>query len=192
MTAIQSDRSRPGRPRDERLGSVILAATRDLVTQHGYDAVTTEMIARTAGIGKQSLYRRWPGKAELVLEAFTSSARGRIDDALPAGALRRRLPAFLRLTFEALQESGPAVRSLMATAQRDPVFRELFKSRFIEPRRQALRQLLLQNEQHISPANAEAAVVALFGALWYRLLLDEPLDAKFARSLAKVVLDGLH
>ena len=80
----------------------------------------------------------------------------------------------------------------MATAQRDAVFRGKFKLRFVEPRRQALRQLLLENEEHVSSANAEAAVVALFGALWYRLLLDEPLDDKFARRLAKVILDGLH
>ena len=150
------------------------------------------MIARSAGIGKQTLYRRWPGKAELVLEAFTSSAKDKIDDVLPAGPLKRRLAAFLRLTFEALQESGPAVRSLMATAQRDAVFREAFKLRLIEPRRQALRRLLLEPGQRVSPANADAAVVALFGALWYRLLLDEPLDARFAQRLTNVVLDGLR
>lgn len=187
-----SSTSRPGRPRDERLASIILAVTRDLVTRHGYDQVTTQMIARTAGIGKQTLYRRWPGKGELVLDAFTTSAHEQIDDALPGGDLARRLTAFLQLTFEALQESGPAVRSLMATAQRDPMFREQFKARFIEPRRRALRQVLVEGDRTLRPASADAAVIALFGALWYRLLLDEPLDAVLARHLVALVLEGLH
>lgn len=184
--------SRRGRPRDEGLGDAILAATLDLVTQHGYDRVTTEMIARTAGVGKQTIYRRWPGKADLVLEAFTGLAREKIDDVLPRGPLARRLTAFLRLTFEALQQTGPAIRSLMATAQSDPEFRELFKARFIEPRRQALRGVLLDDGRQIPAANVDAAVIALFGALWYRLLLDEPLDSAFARRLVALVLHGLR
>jgi len=189
--AASEGTARAGRPRDRQLSARILATTRDLVTRHGYDEVTTEMIARTAGIGKQSLYRRWPGKAELVLEAFTSSAREQIDDALPRGSMSRRLTAFLRLTFEALQVTAPAIRSLMATAQRDAAFHEQFKLRLIEPRRHALRRVLAESERHVSAENLDAAVVALFGALWYRLLLDEPLDVAFAGRLVNIVLDGV-
>lgn len=192
MSGLNSAANRPGRPRDEHVNSVVLAATRELVTRLGYDRVTTQMIANTAGIGKQTIYRRWSGKAELVLEAFTGLAQERIDDALPSGPLARRLCAFLQLTFEALQQTGSAVRSLMAIAQRDAAFREQFKARFIEPRRRALRRVLVEGDRHVSPANADATVIALFGALWYRLLLDEPLDAAFARRLVALVLDGLH
>ena len=132
------------RLRDEHVNSVVPAATRKLVTRLGYDRVTTQMIAKKAGVGKQTIDRRWSGKAELVLEAFTSSAQERIDDLLPSGPLARRLCAFLKHTFEALQQSGPTVSSLMATAQRDAVFRQTFKAHFIEPRRRALRRVLIE------------------------------------------------
>ena len=58
---------KPGRPRSDRAHQALLEATRTLVVQHGYDGVTVEMIARAAGTGRQTIYRRWPGKAELVL-----------------------------------------------------------------------------------------------------------------------------
>jgi AcrR family transcriptional regulator len=182
---------KPGRPRSEHLDQTILTATSKLIGVHGYAAVTTEMIANEAGVGKQSLYRRWPSKAELVLAALTAFAQREIDAAVTAAPLARGLPVFLRRTFEALAQSGPALRQLMAIAQDDAAFRVLFKAQLVEPRRDALRRFLRKGCPDASPRAIDAAVVALFGALWYRLLLDEPLDAAFAKQLATLVLDGL-
>ncbi|RFB79365.1 TetR/AcrR family transcriptional regulator [Methylovirgula sp. 4M-Z18] len=195
MNQENHDAKAVGRPRDEAVGGTILQAARALVREHGYEGVTTAMIAAQAGVSKQTIYRRWPSKADLVLDAFLDHARASVDQPAQRDAsVRVQLAEFLDRTFAALEESGPAVRSLMASAQRHGEFRQAFKTRFIEPRRSALTLVLLSGLERgeIPPdADLEAAVIALYGAVWYRLLLDEPLDLTFGRRLADTVLNGL-
>jgi AcrR family transcriptional regulator len=185
----------PGRPRSEAAGQAILAAARDLVVEHGYEAVTTQQIAKAAGTGKQTIYRRWPSKAQLVLAAFLEHAKSTVDR--PAtGSLTSaaEITSFLRRMFRALEVTGGAVRSLMAYAQRDPAFRKSLHEQFITPRRRAFREILERGVARgdISPAaDLDAAVIAAYGAMWYRLLLDEPLNANFAERLTKVLMSGL-
>ncbi|HEY0937569.1 MAG TPA: TetR/AcrR family transcriptional regulator, partial [Trebonia sp.] len=184
---------KPGRPRSDQAHQALLAAARALVVRHGYDGVTVEMIASAAGTGRQTIYRHWPGKAELVLDAFVGHARAEVDEPPAAGSREQAVAGFLERTFLALGETGPALRSLMAHAQRDEGFRQLFRDRFIEVRRDSLRRLLRQQAgESAAPAetDVEAAVSALYGALWYRLLLGEPLDRAYARQLAALVVHG--
>ena len=189
------DRRGPGRPRDEAVGAAILAAARQLVLEHGYDAVTTRMIADAAGSGKQAIYRRWPSKAELVLDAFLAYAEAEVDQPRRDPApIREQVAGFLRRTFDALAETGPAVRGLMATAQHDAAFRASFRVRFIEPRRRSLTRLLraaIADGQLPAGADVEAATIALYGAVWYRLLLDETMDDAYPERLAVLIVEGL-
>ncbi len=185
-----------GRPRDRAVGGVILSTARELVVRHGYEGVTTEMIAKAAGASKQTIYRRWPRKADLVLEAFLAHATQAVDleTAAAEQPISERLALFLHRTFAALEKTGPAIRSLMASAQSDAEFRWAFKTRFIEPRRRSLAALLqlgIQRGELASECDLEVAVIALYGAVWYRLLLDEPMDHTFAQRLAHTILIGL-
>jgi Tetracyclin repressor-like, C-terminal domain len=118
-----------------------------------------------------------------------------VDEPPAAISCEHAVTRFLERTFLALQETGPALRSLMAHAQRDPGFRQLFLDRFIEVRRDSLRRLLGQGiDRGELPAGAaiEAAISALCGALWYRLLLGEPLDRLYAQQLATLIVNGLR
>jgi AcrR family transcriptional regulator len=189
MTADQPRRS-GGRPRSADAGPALLAATRRLVTERGYEATSISDIAAAAGTGRQTLYRRWPGKAELILDAFTEHAVDQVDNGAASGAGSQLIREFLGRTFRALDETGPALRSLMAQAQLDPAFCALFRERFIGPRRAALRAVLdLARQSGSLPPelDLDTAVSALFGALWYRLLLGEPLDDDYAAALEKLV-----
>jgi AcrR family transcriptional regulator len=182
--------TRSGRPRDAEASPALLAAARRLVTEQGYAATSISDIAAAAGTGRQTLYRRWPGKAQLILDAFTEHASDQVDDPHAAAPGPDPVREFLRRTFRALDETGPALRSLMAQAQFDPAFCELFRQRFIVPRRAALHAVLAQVQDSGSlPAglDLDAAVAALFGALWYRLLLGEPLDDAYAAALADLI-----
>ncbi|MDP9034428.1 MAG: TetR/AcrR family transcriptional regulator [Myxococcota bacterium] len=183
-----------GRPRDEAAGPAILAAARELVAAHGYEGVTTDAIAEAAGVGKQTIYRRWPSKAHLVLDAFVAHAHSAVDHASHQ-SLEPAVRSFLVRTFRALEVTGMAIRSLMAHAQGDAGFREDFRTRFIGPRRAALAHVIVEaavrDGAKITAADVDAAVIALFGALWYRLLLGEPLDADLATRLARLLSAGL-
>lgn len=177
-----------GRPRDEAATPTLLAVTRALVLERGYEAVTVADIAAAAGTGRQTLYRRWQGKADLVLDAFTAHARAEVDAG--EGAAGASVRDFLHRTFRALDATGPALRGLMAHAQRDPAFRRRLLTRFVEPRRAVLRGVLARAREEgelAAGTDLDTAVAALYGALWYRLLLDEPLDAAYATALARLL-----
>ena len=78
----------------------------------------------------------------------------------------------------------------MAQAQHDPAFCAEFRERFIGPRREALRGVLARAQERglvRAGVDLDAAVAALYGGLWNRLLLGEPLDPAYAASLAGLV-----
>jgi AcrR family transcriptional regulator len=186
----------PGRPRSESAGPAILKATRKLVVRYGYAAVTTQMIAVAARTGKQTIYRRWSSKAELVLAAFVEHAEQSIDRTSRRRRVDgRKIAEFPNRLFRALDDTGAAIRSLMAYAQTDEEFRRLLYQRLIEPRRQALRRVLEEaaSEGEIAAdIDFDVAITAIYGATWYRLLLDEPLDAAFAARLADLMTNGIR
>jgi len=65
-------RPRPGRPRSEQAEQAIIEATLDLFAEQGFEGACVEAIAARAGVGKATIYRRWPNKEELLLAAFSS------------------------------------------------------------------------------------------------------------------------
>ncbi|MBB2993066.1 AcrR family transcriptional regulator [Mycolicibacterium iranicum] len=69
-----SERPAPGRPRDGRIDAAIIAATRDLILQTGYSALSLSAIAARAGTTTAAIYRRWSSKVHLVHEAVLSDA----------------------------------------------------------------------------------------------------------------------
>src|SRR4051794_26278049 len=112
-----------GRPRDERSRQAILGATRDVLVEHGYGALTIEGIARRAGVGRQTVYRWWPTKADVALEAMNDQAE--LDVAADD------LAGFLAATFAVAPRYVPALSGLMAHAQLDPAFATRFRTEFL-------------------------------------------------------------
>jgi AcrR family transcriptional regulator len=152
------------------------------VTQRGYGAVTAESIAKAAGAGKQTLYRWWPSKAAVILDALAEKERTRIDRPQEAAIRSGDLPGFLRTVIPAIAANGPALRHLIAEAQFDPKLRAMLRERLLEPRRESLRQVLAART--LDAHRREALVAAIYGAVWHRLLLDEPVDEALALKLA--------
>lgn len=183
-----------GRPRDDSAGPALLEAARKLVRAHGYDAVSVQKIAEEAGVGRQTLYRRWPSKAELVLDAFMESAE-RIE--VPAeGGTEEIIRGFLSNLFSNLgQEDGAALRSLMASAQRDAQFQASFRDRFLAPRAGIIRHILEEAKRRgevSTEADIETAVIALHGAFWYQMLTGKALDQDFANSLSALIFRSVR
>jgi AcrR family transcriptional regulator len=178
---IQANRA-PGRPRSQASRSAILDAAYWQVSERGYAAVTAESIAKAAGAGKQTLYRWWPSKAAVILDAIAEKERARIDRPQELAIRAGDLPAFLRAVIPAIAANGQALRHLIGEAQFDPKLRAALKERMIEPRRENLRQVLASRA--LDAHRREALIAAIFGAIWHRLLLDEPVDEALAIELA--------
>jgi AcrR family transcriptional regulator len=181
----------PGRPRDDASGPALMSAARRLVIERGYNTVTIGMISKEAGVGRQTLYRRWPSKAELVLDAFLASASG--SDTYDEGDLKTAIRSFLERLFANLQEDGPAIRNLIASAQSDPGFCSEFKTRFVRPRAQIVEAIFAEAIRHGEvPETSDISMAGevIHGAFWYRLLQGEPLDSDFAERLSDHVVQA--
>lgn len=80
------DRPRRGRPRDPQIESRVFDAVMQVFWETGWSAFTLEAVARKAGVGREALYRRWPSKEMLLLQAL--EARGPLADPIDSGSLR--------------------------------------------------------------------------------------------------------
>ncbi|AGL21455.1 TetR/AcrR family transcriptional regulator [Actinoplanes sp. N902-109] len=179
---MPAPRPSTGRARNEQARRDVLQAALDLTGQ-GVEAVTVDAIAARAGVGKQTIYRWWPSKWLLVFDALLTHADRGVTT--PAdGSRRDRLLFFTTSTFELLNEVGPALKGLMGQAQVNPAFATEWRDRFVQPRRQALLDVLGSTN-----ADAQAAVDLIFGGMWYRLLVGHgPLDDAYARRLVTAAL----
>lgn len=108
-----------GRPRDPAVDKRALRAARDLLAERGYAAITFDEVARRAGVGKSSLYRRWPSKAELVVAAVDAGV-GDVTD-IDTGTLRSDLRELAARLLEAYWSgAGLAAFRLRADARHEP------------------------------------------------------------------------
>jgi AcrR family transcriptional regulator len=185
---MTGDMVRPGRRRSEQSRLAILTAAYELVGDIGYARLTIEGIAARAGTGKQTIYRWWPSKADVVLDALATKA----DLYVPIpdeGSYAADLRAFLLASF-ALGNQYQLIgilRALMAQAQVDPEFWQRFRDTFLQRRRDALAVITGRAQARGDlPPTASPGTVAdiVFGAIWYRILATrEPLGSRLADEL---------
>jgi AcrR family transcriptional regulator len=186
-----------GRPRSQEADRAILTATVELLADRGLSAMSIEEVAARAGVGKTTIYRRWPSKGLLALDAFVASFR---EEQPPndTGTLRGDLLAALRAWVRAVTQTpmGPMLTSLIAEAQHDPELRGAWRDRVLEPLRVQHRIMLDRAiERGEIPASVDRDVVLdlFFGAAEHRLLLGHlPMTDTFIGTVVDVILAGIR
>ncbi|WP_371516414.1 TetR/AcrR family transcriptional regulator [Kitasatospora sp. NBC_01300] len=187
-------RPHTGRRRNEAAHQAILDAALQLLAESDGTPVTIDAIARTAGVGKQTVYRWWPSKGAVLLDALTDRA----DQDVPGpdtGTLRTDLHAFIATTFDGSQRdtTAPALRTLVREAARDPHLADLMQT-FTATRRTALRDLLARGRERgelADDTDLDLIVDQVYGVFWYRFLLGHaPLDATVADRLTNSLVTG--
>lgn len=123
--------ARAGRPRDPRLDEAVAAATLQLLAEDGYARLTVERIAARAGVGKASLYRRWPDKVSIVLEAVSrSTERPGVPD---TGSLRGDALSYLRSLVRYRTLNSDAISAISSEALCNTQFGDAFRAGMAEP-----------------------------------------------------------
>ena len=118
-----------GRPRSQSARRAVLHAVDDLLVDVGYAAMTMKGIAEAAGVGRQTVYRWWATKAEILLEASLEDARDELATTAQADAAADLLAHVRALaTFLTTSPSGLAYRALLGEAQHDPAVLRLVRS----------------------------------------------------------------
>ncbi|GII58241.1 TetR family transcriptional regulator [Planotetraspora thailandica] len=170
----------------------ILTAAFQLVSEVGYAGLTIEGIAARSGTGKQTIYRWWPSKADVLLDAAVTKA----DLYIPIpdeGSYEADLRAFLHITFAigSQPQVADVLRALMAEAQVVPEFGDRFRSVFLRHRRNALGTVLERARERgeLPPGLSPGTITDIvFGTLWYRLLAThEPLDDRLVEELVAML-----
>jgi AcrR family transcriptional regulator len=170
----QAAPAKPGRKRSEDSRLAILRAALELVGELGYNRLTIEGIAARSGAGKQTVYRWWPSKADVLLEALATKA----DLFIPIpdeGRLADDLRAFLAASFALARrrEVVDVLRALMAEAQVNAEFGERFRAGFLQRRRDALCVILDRGAERgelRSGLSVTTTADIVFGVIWYRIL----------------------
>jgi AcrR family transcriptional regulator len=190
---------RPGRPRSEQADRAIIEAALSLFAESGPDGLCIEQVAARAGVGKATIYRRWPGKEDLLLDALAAlktplpEPRGRsVREDLVAvlGAMCRDAADPRRARqFSLLQGEGAKYPRLMAR----------FIETVVEPRREVVRSVLrrgVATGELREDADIEAALYLLRGAALASTALattghQEPIPSDYAQRVVDTLLRGL-
>jgi AcrR family transcriptional regulator len=164
--------------------------------EEGLAGASMDAVAERAGTSKATIYRWWPAKEVLALEALYQSLSD-ADQEADTGSLRGDLEALLLPWVRRLgtRPYGRVIAAFVAEAQTDPVFDERYRAHFVEPRRQHAKAAFARAiARHEIPAgtDVEVALDLLYGPLYHRLLhRHAPLSDRFVADVIDAVLRGL-
>ncbi|OKK19354.1 TetR family transcriptional regulator [Streptomyces sp. CB00455] len=187
--------------RSDRSRRAVLDAALALVGEVGYNKLTVEAIAARAGVGKQTIYRWWPSKADVLLDASLALVDGAAQEVRWAGFpdtgdLAADLKHVLRATVDQFDDERyeAPLRALTAAGATDPALGARFTARLLEPQL-ALYEERLRSAQEAGQLAADTdlrlTVEMLVGPLTYRWLLRlAPLTHDFTDALVDRVLGG--
>jgi AcrR family transcriptional regulator len=183
--------------RNEHSRRAILSATVALMSELGYEQTSIEGIARRAGVGKQTIYRWWPSKGAIALEALDENL-GTVVDFQDTGDIVEDLRHHMSgvTTMLASTQIGPLIQGLIAAAQSDPALSRAHLAKVIEPANTfwLARIAHAQASGEIrGDADAQAIIDMLFGAMYYRLMLHtRPLETQQIDDALHIAFSGLH
>jgi AcrR family transcriptional regulator len=190
----ESGRRRPGRPRSEKSQRAILAAAVELLHERPLAEISMNAVAERAGASRATIYRWWPSKELLALDAMFSDWQSPLPDEIDTGTLRGDLLALVLAWVRRLNTApfGRVVAALTVELHSDPAFRELWQSRFVEPRRAPGRAALeraLERGEIRADTDLDLALDMLYGPIYHRMLhLHAPVDEAFVTALVDAVV----
>ncbi|MBK3561903.1 TetR/AcrR family transcriptional regulator [Streptomyces sp. MBT56] len=202
MSDTDPKATRTGRPRSIAADAAILEATRASLVDLGWSKLTMSDVAARAGVAKTTLYRRWAGKNELVVDAVAV-----LFDELELpdrGSLAADVQGVV-LQFAALLERPEARTALMAVvaeSTRDDSLRHRIRSAIVDrqkrlvllgrERAQARGELRYEDDASAAARNADLIFDVIAGAVVHRTLVSaEPVDAEWASGFTSLLLLGL-
>jgi AcrR family transcriptional regulator len=192
---IQAPRA-AGRPRSEGCRQRIVSAADALLARDGFARMSVDAIAQLAGVSKATIYRWWPNKAAVVMEAMLTSTEAElhvpVSDSPEADLIERmrRMIALFR------GDRARVLASLIGEAQFNPEVAEAYRQHLLGPRRAALRVDL---ERAVAAGvfspdmDMDIAIDLMYGPLYERLLLGHaPMDDKFEREYPALAVAALR
>jgi AcrR family transcriptional regulator len=193
-----TDGAQRGRPRSLQAHQAILGAAGELLLARGLSAVSMDAVAERAGVSKATIYRWWPTKETLALDALYTEWAAARPSPRDTGTLRGDLLSLLRpwAKLAAGRPYGRVVAALLTEAHSDPVFATEYRSRVVQPRRDQARAIFdraVERGEIPATINIDVALDLLFGALYHRMLHGHaPLNDRFVREVVDMAINGIQ
>jgi AcrR family transcriptional regulator len=166
----------------------------DLAFEVGFRALSVESDCSQAGVGKTTIYRRWPNKGAVVMDAFLSIVGPKTifpstDRAINSIQLQ------MKAQVKAFRSKyGKMIRSLVGDGQFDPDVLDAFRQRWILPRRQLARntiELAMKQGDLRSDLDVDTVIDTLYAPIYYRLMFETgPISDAYANGLYQSVIKG--
>ena len=184
-----------GRPRSDRAHQAILEAARAELVEHGFSRLKLEHVAARAGVGKATIYRRWPSKEALAGELLAGLVAPHIAVA-DVGDTRAELTACVATTVHAVAETpfGPVVRALLSQIAVNPAIGDPFRATAVRARRDEVARVVARGIARgdlREDVDVGVATELLVGPVYFRLVFGGALDDDFARRIAESAYRGL-
>jgi AcrR family transcriptional regulator len=186
---------RPGRPRSEQADQAIIDAALCVFAEHGVEGLCIEKVAAMAGVGKATIYRRWPGKEDLLLDALAS-----LKTPLPeprGDSVREDLVALMQTMASDYADPRRAreFALLLGEGAKYPRLMAKYTGTVLEPRREVIRSVLRRGiaSGELRPdVDVDVALFMLTGAVIARGK-DQPeaISASYAQRVVDELLAGL-
>lgn len=184
--------ARRGRPRSAATTQAILASAYQLMATTSAAATTIEAIARHSGVSKMTIYKWWPSREALLIDAFLDHASAMLPLTGEGQALPRVVGHAARYAAALLEEFGRVQLAVISECIAGAGSAELFHERYIGFRRAAIAAIIAEGQKDGSITAAgppEMLFDAIYGSLFYRYVFRiAPLTPAYARDLAEFVL----
>lgn len=181
-----------GRTRSDASRMAILNSALRLLEKHSLQEISIEAIAREAGVGKATIYRWWPSKAAVVIEAFLMMHISRVTAPKSMGPRDALVKILHMLIKEYAGWEGRIVSQIIAEGQSDPAVLHEFRERFWNDRRSMALELVIEARrigEFRDDVSAEFMLDQLFAPIYFQLISGLiPLTQKFAKSHCENVL----
>jgi len=184
------------RRRSDRARTAILTAATEAVAELGYAKTSIEGIAARAGVGKQTIYRWWPSKGAVVLDALIADQQD--VDWPDTGDLTADLRLVLRATVDEFADANNSatLRALMIDMQHDEALSEQVLTRVLGPQLAATKRRLESAQRAGQVADGidlDVAVELVFGPIYHRWILrTHPFDQAYADTLTALAVRALR
>jgi AcrR family transcriptional regulator len=180
-----------GRPRSEKARKAVIQSTLALLNRVGFNELRVEAVASRAGVGKATIYRWWPNKAELVIDSFVWAVEEELRFPSVGPVLKSIHEQMRRWAVIFRSPLGQIVATVIGAGQSDPEILQAFRAHWVEPRRIEARRLLrlaMENGEIRDDLDPDTVLDLLYGPLYLRLLLKHaPLDENFVNTVFAVV-----
>ena len=195
-----STQRRPrGRPRTDSIDRAVLDATTQLLHEVGARGTTIAAIAARSGCSKASIYRRWPSRDSIVLDALRIATQGTPDDIELVIGLEQRLGSTVHAAAHrgASAYSSPMLQAVLPVIVRELLagtsLGERFLAEIFQPIRHDAAQRLegaIERGEVAGHVDRDLLFDLVYGAMLYRALIGEPLDEAVARKVGDLVMHG--